>query len=180
MHNLNASSHVPIFHPGHFVIFFLPEPIPAQDYRERYRKGRAPYVHANIEPESRHEFPFTDGARVRSIGTIVQHTSRTPNVELHMVNRDGHKFVALVATRDIYAGDELLLKFQRGIHNEDYQVDQTDQGVSYKTKQMCCKVQHLWTQNRDKSNPHDPVVKGGEHVGQKYDKRYTRISGIPH
>ena len=84
MYKFNASSHVPIFHPVHFVIFFLVESIPPQDYRERCRKGRAPYVHTNIEPESCHKFLFTDRASIQSIGTIVQHTARSPNMELHM------------------------------------------------------------------------------------------------
>ena len=111
MQKFNASSHVPIFHPGHFVIFVLPmaKPIHEQNYRERYRKGQAPYAHSNIEPESHHD-SLTDEAR--SIGTIVQRTSCCPNVELHMV-RDGHKISALVATWDIYAVDELLLRRSR-------------------------------------------------------------------
>ena len=149
---------VTCFHLSPWAVrdFFLPEPIPACDCTKRYLKGLAPYAHSNIEPESHYNFPFTDVASVWCTETIV-----------HMANRDGHKFAVLVASWDIYSGDELLLRFQRGIH-DNYQVNRSDQGISCETKQKCYKVQHLWTQNRDKANPYGPV-RNGMHVGQKYD-----------
>ena len=62
-------------------------------------------------------------------GAIVKHTSNKSNVELHMVCRDGHKLVTLVATQDIYAGDEILLRFQREIHSKEYKMGQSDRDI---------------------------------------------------
>ena len=52
----------PIFTPGSFVIFYLPETITGEHYDERHRKERGTYTHSNIDPQSNHHFPFTDGA----------------------------------------------------------------------------------------------------------------------
>ena len=95
-----------------------------------------------------------------------------------MVSRDGHEFAALVAKRDIYDGDEILLKFAKSADGHPYKIDQSDEGMSYETKQLRFKVQGLWQQHRDKDHPKMPVIREGIHMGQKYDKRY--IPDIPH
>ena len=94
-----------------------------------------------------------------------------------MVNRSGLKFAALVAIRDIYDNDEILLKYEPD-HEGDYKVNQSRDGVTYQTKQLRFKTQGLWKQNRNALHPVDPVISHGLHQGQSYDKRY--IAGIPH
>ena len=97
-------------------------------------------------------------------------------MELHIVRRSGYVLTALVATRDIYDHDELLLKYAENEDGSQYRHDEPNQ--SYKTYQYRYKVQGRWTQQRNKDKPKDPVIVHGIHQGQKYDKRY--IPGIPH
>ena len=56
----------------------------------------------------------------------------------------------------------------------------TNRTKAYRTRQNSCvtKCNICGHRTRDKKTPHDPVMKEGEHIGQKYDKR--SIAGIPH
>ena len=178
LRRVGASINGPIFTIGSPVIYYLPEHITQEMYDDRYPKGRGPYTHRNINPASNYEHPYLDGAAVRSLGTIVQHTDHYPNVELHMLSHNGHKLASLVAVHDIYNGDEILLKYDHNADDSRYNMDQSHDGISYGTKQLRFKTQGLWKQQRDKQHPKDPVIYEGLHQGQKYDRRY--IPGIPH
>ena len=80
--------------------------------------------------------------------------------------------------RDIYNGDEILLKYDHNSDGRCYNVDQSHKSISYQTKQLRFKTKGLWKQQRNKVNLKDPVIHQGLHQGQKYDRRY--VAEIPH
>ena len=110
-----------IFHPGQTIIAYEGQELTSRDLESRYGTHTAPYA------VSKRSGLVEDAALLRSAGSHANHNTR-PNA--HVGVNNGIK-VVIVADRDIYHDDEILLNYNRG-HGRKYLFDA--QGVSHSTK----------------------------------------------
>ncbi len=94
----------PVFRKGRTVIDYDGQELTADTLKERYGTNTAPYAVA------KHKGLVVDAALARSPGSHANH-SRRPNCRFGVNNKN---LVIIIATRDIYNGDEILLNYNRG------------------------------------------------------------------
>lgn len=90
-----------VFQEGHFIIPYAGELIRKKELNRRYGKHTAPYG-IQIRPNL-----FEDGACVRGVGSLVNHSVDKENV--HYLRYRGRIYI--VAKRDIHHGEELFANY---------------------------------------------------------------------
>lgn len=101
-----------VFRSGEDIIEYGGEEITKEELTERYGKNTAPYA---LERENDDE-TYQDGACHRSIGTVINHNGRRPNVEFSQENQGSP--ITITAIRDIKNGDQLYADY-----GDDYEFD---------------------------------------------------------
>jgi len=160
----------PIFEPNQKITPMTKEKKTMNTALQQYPKGQPPYAQAYPADHPNADTHIQEMAQIRSIAACVQHSAEHANTKIRQVAEevDGHalRLMYLIATKPIHDGEELLLHFG------DYTIDQTGEGVTYSTKQRKLDPQGKWVRRYNPYRPKLPVILEGQHVGQKYDKRY--------
>lgn len=109
----------PVFRSGEDIIEYGGERIARAELLTRYGKNTAPYA---IEMGNRNQ-TYQDGACVRTIGTVINHNARNPNVEFSQTHNGSR--ITITATRNIYNGDQLYANYGDDYEFEDNVVSKT-------------------------------------------------------
>lgn len=117
--NNNNNNRQPVFRSGVEIIEYGGERITKAELHTRYGKNTAPYA---IEMGNRNQ-NYHDGACVRTIGTLINHNARNPNVEFSQAHNGSP--ITITATRDIYDGQQLYANYGDDYEFEDNVVSKT-------------------------------------------------------
>lgn len=101
-----------VFRSGVEIIEYGGEEISKEELTKRYGKNTAPYA---VEMED--DDMYQDGACFRTIGTVINHDGRRPNVEFSQ-DYNGSP-ITITAIKDIYNGDQLYADY-----GDDYEFDE--------------------------------------------------------
>ena len=115
----NNNHRQPVFRSGEEIIEYGGERIAKAELLARYGKNTAPYA---IEMGNRNQ-TYQDGACVRTIGTVINHNARNPNVEFSQTHNGSR--ITITALRDIYNGDQLYANYGDDYEFEDNVVSKT-------------------------------------------------------
>ncbi len=98
----------PVFRKNDLVVRYYGEHINKNTLDERYGEYTAPYG-IQIQRDE-----YEDGAMQRGVGSLLNHVPRArTNVEFKVRGPWGQRYIALIAKKNIYDGDELLVNYGR-------------------------------------------------------------------